>query len=157
MPGRLLSFHVMNLPATICNDGHIGIKDLRGDLIRMFQDAGFIFHSEVVIWKDPLVQATRTKTLTLAHKQISKDASRCAQGFPDYVVTMRKRGDNPEPVAKGRGFETYIGEGEEPNPKTKTNNPRNNKYSHNVWRRYASPVWMDNKPNKNIERKTGAR
>jgi len=142
MEGRLLSFHVMNTSATITRDGYIGIKDLRGDLIRLFQDAGFIFHSEVVIWKDPLVQAVRTKTLTLAHKQISKDASRCSQGFADYVITMRKTGTNPEPVSKGRGFENYIGDGDEPNC-AKTDNPRTNKYSHNVWRRYASPVWMD--------------
>jgi len=142
MPGRLLSFHVMNLMATITKDGYIGVKDLRGDLIRVFQGAGFIFHSEVCIWKDPLVQATRTKVLTLAHKQISKDASRCGQGLPDYVVTMRKPGENPEPVSKGRGFETYIGDMDEPKER-KTNDPRTNKYSHHVWQRYASPVWFD--------------
>jgi superfamily II DNA or RNA helicase len=142
MPGRLLSFHCMNLPATITHDGYIGIKDLRGDLIRIFEHAGFIFHSEVCIWKDPLVQATRTKTLTLAHKQISKDAARCAQGYPDYIVTMRKNGDNPEPVAKGRGFEKYVGDMPEPTNQ-KTDNQANNKYSHMVWQRYASPVWFD--------------
>jgi hypothetical protein len=141
MDGRLMSFHVMNLSATITRDGFIGIKDLRGDLIRIFQEAGFIFHSEVCIWKDPLIQAVRTKTLTLAHKQISKDSTRCSQGFADYIITMRKTGLNPEPVAKGRGFETFIGE-DAPHAK-KTDNPRTNKYSHNVWRRYASPVWMD--------------
>lgn len=142
MPGRLLSFHVMNLPATINHDGYIGMKDFRGDLIRIFQEFGFIYHSEVCIWKDPLLQATRTKVLTLAHKQISKDSTRCAQGFPDYVVTMRKPGINPEPVAKGRGFENYIGEMDEPKS-PKTNIARTNKYSHNVWQRYASPVWFD--------------
>lgn len=142
MPGRLLSFHCMNLPATISGDGYIGMKDFRGDLIRIFQEYGFIYHSEVCIWKDPLVQATRTKVLTLAHKQISKDSSRCAQGFPDYIVTMRKPGVNPEPVSKGRGFEQYIGEKEEPQA-PKTDNPRTNKYSHQVWQRYASPVWFD--------------
>ena len=142
MPGRLLSFHCMNLPATISHDGFIGMKDFRGDLIRIFQAAGFIYHSEVVIWKDPLVQATRTKQLTLAHKQISKDSSRCAMGFPDYIVTMRKVGDNPEPISHGRGFERYYGERDEPRDR-KTNDPRTNKYSHKVWQRYASPVWMD--------------
>jgi len=142
MPGRLISFHCMNLPATISHDGYIGIKDFRGDLIRMFQSSGFIYHSEVVIWKDPLMQAVRTKTLTLAHKQISKDSSRCANGLPDYVVTMRKPGENPEKIDNGRGFERYIGE--MPNPsETKTDNPRTNKYSHKVWQRYASPVWFD--------------
>ena len=119
MPGRLLSFHVMNLPATITQDGFIGIKNLRGDLIKLFEDVGFIFHSEVCIWKDPLLQAVRTKTLTLAHKQISKDASRCGQGFPDYIITMRKKGENSEPVSKGRGFEKYIGSMEEPKQQKK--------------------------------------
>ncbi len=152
MDGRLLSFHVMNLSATITRDGYIGIKDLRGDLIRMFQDAGFIFHSEVTIWKDPLIQAVRTKTLTLAHKQISKDATRCSQGFADYIITMRKTGVNPEPVEHGRGFETYIGEDDEPNC-SKTDNPRTNKYSHNVWRRYASPVWMDIRQTRTLNEK----
>ena len=142
MTGRLVSFHCMNLPATIAHDGFIGMKDFRGDLIRAFESAGFLYHSEVLIWKDPLVQATRTKVLTLAHKQISKDSSRCAQGFPDYIVTMRKPGENLEPIAHGRGFERYYGEMDEPNVK-KTNDPRTNKYSHKVWQRYASPVWFD--------------
>ena len=142
MPGRLMSFHCMNLPATITHDGFMGIKDFRGDLIRIFQKSGFIFHSEVVIWKDPLVQATRTKVLSLAHKQISKDSTRCGQGLPDYIITMRKPGDNLEPVSHGRGFERYIGEMGEPMEK-KTDNARTNKYSHKVWQRYASPVWWD--------------
>lgn len=152
MPGRLMSFHVMNLTATITSDGYIGIKDFRGDLIRLFEKFGFIFHSEVCIWKDPLVQATRTKVLTLAHKQISKDASRCAQGLPDYIVTMRKPGTNPEPVAKGRGFEQYIGEMDEPKDR-KTNNARDNKYSHMVWQRYASPVWFDVRQTRTLNEK----
>lgn len=152
MPGRLLSFHCMNLPATITKDGYIGMKDFRGDLIRLFEKFGFIYHSEVCIWKDPLVQATRTKVLTLAHKQISKDASRCAQGFPDYVVTMRKPGDNPDPVSKGRGFEQYIGEMPEPKD-PKTNVARANKYSHMVWQRYASPVWFDIRQTRTLNEK----
>lgn len=96
MPGRLVSVHCMNLPMTITSDGVMGIKDFRGNMVKVFENFGFIFHSEVCIWKDPLVQATRTKTLSLAHKQISKDSSRCGQGFPDYIITMRKLGTNPE-------------------------------------------------------------
>lgn len=142
MPGRLLSFHCMDLPVTISHDGFIGMKDFPGQLISAFQSKGFIYHSRVVIWKDPLVQAVRTKQLCLAHKQISKDSSRCAMGLPDYVVTMRKPGDNPEPISHGRGLEVYYGEMPDPTA-PKTNNPRNNKYSHRVWQRYASPVWMD--------------
>jgi len=142
MPGRLISFHCMNLPMTISSDGFIGMKDFRGDLIRLFVDHGFIFHSEVCIWKDPLVQATRTKMLPLAHKQISKDSSRCAMGYPDYIVTMRKPGENPEPIAHGRGFEEYIGERAEPRMK-KNDEHAKNRYSQHVWQRYASPVWFD--------------
>ena len=142
IPGRLVSFHCMNLPMTMGKDGAIGLKDFRGDLIRAFVEGGFIHHSEVVIWKDPLNQAVRTKKLELAHKQISKDSTRCAMGYPDFIITMRKPGENPEPVAHGRGFERYIGELPEPKAK-KLDDPRTNKYSHMVWQRYASPVWFD--------------
>jgi superfamily II DNA or RNA helicase len=142
MPGRLLSFHCMNLPSSKSRDGVIGLKDFRGDLIRLFQDCGWIYHSEVCIWKDPLIAATRTKALGLLHKQICKDSSMCRQGIADYLVTMRKPGENPERVSHKRGFETYIGENAAPT-EGKNENPMVNKYSHVVWQRYASPVWMD--------------
>lgn len=142
MPGRLVSIHCMNLPSTISHDGFIGMKDFRGDIIGLFEAENFIYHSEVCIWKDPLVQAVRTKALTLAHKQVVKDSSRCAQGLPDYIVTMRKPGENQKPISRGRGFEEYIGEKEQPKA-LKTDNPRTNKFSHEVWQRYASPVWFD--------------
>lgn len=142
MPGRLVSIHCMDIYANISKDGFMGLYDFPGELIRLFVEKGFIYHSKVVIWKDPLIAAVRTKALTLAHKQISKDSTRCAMGLPDYIVTMRKPGVNPEPVAHGRGFEQYIGEKEEPKKK-KRNDPKVNKYSHEVWQRYASPVWFD--------------
>lgn len=141
-PGRLISIHCMNLPMTINRDGEIGMIDFRGDIIRAFQKNMFIYYSEVCIWKDPLIQATRTKMLTLAHKQISKDSSRCAMGFPDYIVTVRKKGENKKPISHGRGFEQYIGDMDEPK-ESKNDNPKLNKYSHKVWQRYASPVWFD--------------
>jgi len=142
MPGRLVAIHCMNLPATIQHDGYIGMHDFRGDLIRLFQDESFIFHSEICIWKDPLVQAVRTKVLTLAHKQITKDSSRCAQGIPDYIVVMRKPGDNPKPVEHPKGFSHYIGGAEFESGKF-NEDQRKNKLSHEIWQRYASPVWMD--------------
>jgi superfamily II DNA or RNA helicase len=98
-PGRLISFHCMNLPSSKTHDGFIGIKDFRGDQIRVFQNAGFIYHSEVVIWKDPVIAMQRTKALGLLHKQIVKDSTMSRQGIPDYLVTMRKPGENAEPVA----------------------------------------------------------
>lgn len=142
IPGRLISIHCMDLPMTINSDGFIGSKDFPGNILKIFEYFGFIYHSKVMIWKNPLVQATRTKALTLAHKQVVKDSTRCTQGYPDYVITVRKPGLNPEPVERGRGFENYIGEDNEP-VQPKNNNPKLNKYSHHVWQRYASPVWMD--------------
>ena len=155
MPGRLLSFHCMDLPMMKSRDGVIGLKDFPGELIRMFTDAGFIYHSKVTIWKDPLVEATRTKALGLLHKQICKDSSMCRQGLPDYLVTMRKPGENPEPIAHPEGFDSYIGENEPEGQKIERPQPDVEKYekkekynevpvySHQVWRKYASPVWMD--------------
>lgn len=155
MPGRLLSFHCMDLPMMKSRDGVIGLKDFPGELIRMFTDAGFIYHSKVTIWKDPLVEATRTKALGLLHKQICKDSSMCRQGLPDYLVTMRKPGENPELIAHPEGFESYIGEDEPEGAKIERPQPDAEKYekkekynevpvySHQVWRKYASPVWVD--------------
>ena len=81
-----------------CETGYIGFRDFRGEIIRAFEDAGFIYHSEVCIWKDPVTAMQRTKALGLLHKQIKKDSCMSRQGVPDYLVTMRKPGDNPERV-----------------------------------------------------------
>ena len=155
MPGRLLSFHCMDIPAMKERDGYIGLKDFPGDLLRAFQAKGFIYHSKVAIWKDPLVEATRTKALGLMHKQIQKDSAMCRQGLPDYLITMRKPGGDPEPVSHPNGFKRFVGEDEPAAPMTEPTlkDSRRHKdismaktdpvYSHHVWRRYASPVWMD--------------
>jgi DNA modification methylase len=134
-PGRLMSVHCMDIPAMKERDGYIGLKDFPGDLIRLFQKCGFIYHSRTVIWKDPLVEATRTKALGLMHKQLCKDSAMCRNGLPDYLITMRKPGENEEPVIHPDGFTSFIGENEPCKD--------DGVYSHNVWRRYASPVWMD--------------
>lgn len=141
MPGRLVSFHCMNLPNSKCRDGFIGIRDFRGDMIRLFQSCGFIFHSEVCIWKDPVVAQQRTKALGLLHKQIVKDSAMSRQGIPDYLVTMRKPGENPEPIS---GELTYFC-GDE------STFQRKGKMSIDVWQRYASPVWMDINPSKTLQ------
>ena len=135
MPGRLVSFHCMNLPTSKTRDGVIGISDFRGDLIRAFEAEGFVFHSEVCIWKDPVTAMQRTKAIGLLHKQLVKDSALSRQGIPDYLVTMRKRGDNPEPVS-GR-LDTFVGE-HAPLPSGDLTRD-----SINIWQRYASPVWMD--------------
>ena len=143
-PGRLLSFHCMNLPTSKTNDGYIGIHDFRGELIKMYEEEGFIYHSEVVIWKDPVIAMQRTKALGLLHKQIVKDSSMSRQGIPDYLVTMRKPGDNSEPISGE--FDHYVGEDSEEVGK--------GRFSIDVWQRYASPVWMDINPSNTLQHRS---
>ena len=150
-PGRLVSFHCMNIPTVKSREGYIGIRDFRGDLIRTFQRHGFIFHSEVVIWKDPLVAMQRTKARGLLHGALVKDSAISRQGIPDYLITMRKPGDNPEPITHGTGFDKFIGEPEFEPRDEKTTNAKTNKYGHYVWQKYASPVWMDIDPGKTLQ------
>lgn len=154
-PGRLLSFHCMDIPMMKSRDGVIGIKDFPGELIRMFQEVGFIYHSKVTIFKDPLVEATRTKALGLLHKQLCKDSSMCRNGLPDYLVTVRKTGENEEFISHPDGLTRFFGENEPVGEKIQRPEPDHEKYakkekyndvpvySHQVWRRYANPVWMD--------------
>lgn len=128
-PGRNVSFHCMNLPTSKQNHGFIGIRDFRGELIKMFQEAGFIYHSEVCIWKDPVTAMQRTKAIGLLYKQLKKDSCISRQGLPDYLVTMRKPGVNPNPVTKSpEGFPVGL------------------------WQKYASPVWMDINPSRTLSK-----
>ena len=118
-PGRNVSFHCMNLPTTKMRQGFIGLRDFRGDLIRAFQDAGFVYHSEVCIWKDPVVAMQRTKALGLLHKTIRENSTMSRMGLPDYVVTMRKPGDCEDRVKHGDDLPVMM------------------------WQKYASPIWDD--------------
>lgn len=152
-PGRLLSFHCMNLPTSKVNDGYIGIRDFRGELIRMFQDAGWIYHSEVCIWKDPVVAMQRTKALGLLHKTIRKDSSMSRQGIADYLVTMRKPGINDKPVRHYRDDKELreVCENEGLNPISEEINI----LPVELWQRYASPVWMDINQSRTLNFKEG--
>jgi DNA modification methylase len=147
-PGRNIAIHCMNLPTSKQNDGYIGIKDFRGDIIREYQKEGFIYHSEVCIWKNPVTAMTRTKALGLLHKTIKKDSAMSRMGIPDYIVVMRKPGENTRPVAGE--FQYYVGD--EP-PAGFTMHERNDgsffckpgegNTSIDVWQKYASPIWDD--------------
>ena len=130
-PGRLLSFHCMNLPTSKARNGYIGLTDFRGDLIRSFVDAGWIYHSEVCIWKDPVTAMQRTKALGLLHKQLKKDSCMSRQGIADYLVTMRKPGENPDRVTH-----------------------TNESFPVHVWQQYASPVWMDITPSNTLQHRS---
>jgi len=127
-PGRLVSFHCMNLPTSKTHHGHIGLRDFRGDLIRAHEAEGWIYHSEVCIWKDPVTAMQRTKALGLLHKQLKKDSCMSRQGVPDYLVTMRKPGDNPDRVTH-----------------------TNDSFPVSEWQKIASPIWMDIQPNDTLQ------
>ena len=131
MPGRLLSFHCMNLPTSKERDGYIGIRDFRGELIRLFESWGFIYHSEVCIYKSPVTAMMRTKALGLLHKQLKKDSCMSRQGIPDYLVTMRKPGENPERVTH-----------------------TNESFPVEKWQHYADPIWMDIDPSDTLQYKS---
>jgi DNA modification methylase len=116
-PGRLVAIHCMPMPSSKSMHGYIGLRDFPGDIIRAYQRHGFVYHSEVCIWKDPVTAMQRTKALGLLHKQLRKDAAMSRQGIPDKVIVMRAPGDNPDPVA--HGDEIPVSE----------------------WQHLASPVW----------------
>lgn len=127
-PGRNVSFHCMQLPTSKERDGYIGLKDFRGELIRCFQQHGFIYASEVVIWKDPVTAMQRTKALGLLHKTVRTNASMCRQGIPDYLITMRAPGEVTDKV---------------------THDPA--QYPVDKWQKVASPVWMDIDPSDTLQ------
>lgn len=128
VPGRLLSFHCMDLPTSKARDGFVGITDFRGELVGEFVRAGWILHSQVCIWKDPVTAMQRTKALGLLHKQLKKDSCLSRQGIPDYLVTVRRPGENPERVSHTDAS-----------------------FPVSLWQRYASPVWMDIDPSDTLQ------
>ena len=134
IPGRLVSFHCMPLPMSKTRDGFIGARDFPGDMIRSFQAEGFIYHSEVCIWKDPVTAMQRTKAIGLLYKQLCKDSVLSRQGYPDKLITMRAPGDNPEPVTHVR---------DDAEDESHITLP--------TWQRYASPVWHDINPSDTLQ------
>lgn len=117
-PGRICAIHCMDLPIQKGKEGYIGLRDFSGMLIKWFQDCGFIYHSRVTIWKDPVIEMQRTKALGLLHKQIKKDSVMSRVGIPDYILFFRNEGDNVVPIA-------------------------NTGIPVDLWQKIASPVWYD--------------
>ena len=128
-PGRNVSFHCMLMPTSKERDGYIGLRDFRGDLIRAFQAEGFIYASEVCIWKDPVTAMQRTKALGLLHKTIRNNAAMSRQGIPDYLVTMRAPGEADVDDRIKHGDDLPV----------------------SLWQEYASPVWMDINPSDTLQ------
>ena len=127
-PGRNMCVHCMDLPTSKVRDGHIGLRDFPGELIRAAERAGWIWHSKVTIWKDPVTAMQRTKALGLLHKQILKDSCMSRMGIPDYVLTFRRPGENAAPVSHERAD-----------------------FPVSQWQRWASPIWHDIQPNDTLQ------
>lgn len=118
-PGRLTAVHCSDLPMTKWREGHVGIKDFSGDIIRTHQDAGWVLHSRRTIWRCPVVEMTRTKHVGLLYKQLQSDSAKSRGGMPDYLLTFVKPGENAEPIRH--------------TPET---------FPLDQWQEWASPVWM---------------
>lgn len=116
MPGRNVAIHCMDVPVQKGKHGYIGLRDFSGMLIKSMQDNGFIYHSRITIWKNPVTEMQRTKALGLLHKQLKKDSTMSRVGIPDYVLVFRKDGERSNPVRC--------------------------KLSVDEWQKYASPVWQ---------------
>jgi len=145
MPGRITAVHCTDIPSSNCGKDYL--IDFPGDIIRLHKDCGFDFICRHTIWKEPLWVRNRTMTHNLAHKTIVEDAAYAGVASADYLLVFRKRGGNAVPISKPTGFETYAGE--EPIPenilkfKGWKGKQIENRYSHWIWRHYASSVWDD--------------
>lgn len=126
VPGRNVAVHCMDLPIQKGKEGFIGLRDFSGLIIQAFQAAGFIYHDRITIWKDPVVEMQRTKALGLLHKQVKKDSAMTRTGIPDYLLVFRAPGDNPVPIKQDISVDT--------------------------WQKWASPVWMDVKYGRTLQR-----
>ena len=115
--GRNVAVHCMDLPIQKGKEGFIGLRDFSGMILRSFENAGFIYHSRVTIWKNPVTEMQRTKALGLLHKQVKKDSAMSRVGIPDYLMIFRKEGEHQHPVHCDTSVDT--------------------------WQKWASPVWMD--------------
>ena len=115
--GRNVAVHCMDLPIQKGKEGYIGLRDFSGMILQAFQEVGFVYHSRVTIWKNPVTEMQRTKALGLLHKQVKKDAAMSRVGIPDYLMVFRKDGEHLHPVHCDISVDT--------------------------WQKYASPVWMD--------------
>lgn len=145
MPGRITAVHCTDIPTG--NSGRDALYDLPGAIIRCHEERGWHFIARHTIWKEPLWVRNRTMTKNLAHKTIVDDATNAGVASADYMLIFRRSGDNPVPVANPTGLEFYAGEAPLPEDclsyKGWKGKQTENKYSHNIWRRYASSIWDD--------------
>lgn len=150
MKGRITAVHCTDVPTG--NSGKDALTDFPGDIIRLHAREGFDFIARHTIWKEPLWVRNRTMTKNLAHKTIVDDAAYGGVASADYLLIFRKRGKNPVPVAHPTGLDYYAGECPVPADLHKyrgwTGKQTENRFSHWIWRRYASSVWDDIRMNR---------
>jgi DNA modification methylase len=145
IPGRVSAVHCMDVPSG--NTGNDYLIDFPGDIIRLHEKIGFKYISRYCVWKEPLGVRNRTMAKNLAHKTIVDDSSKCTNASADYLLIFRKKGENKIPIAHPTGLEYYAGEREIPSDILKYKNYKGNqienRYSHWIWRQYASAFWDD--------------
>lgn len=134
-PGRLTAVHCSDLPMTKWKDGAVGIKDFSGQIIKIHEDAGWVFHSRRTIWKSPVTEMTRTKHVGLVYGQLIKDSAKSRGGMPDYLMTFVKPGENAEPIEHDMDEETATRLG-------RKRKPGHHVFPLSQWQEWASPVWM---------------
>jgi DNA modification methylase len=146
MPGRMTAVHCMDVPMSNTGKGD-GLLDFSGDIIRQHQRLGWTYVARYAVWKEPLTVRNRTMMKALAHRTIVEDASRCSAAGADFLLVFRKRGENPEPIAHPEGLIEYAGERQVPPELMRyrgwTGKQTENRYSHWIWRQYASAFWDD--------------
>jgi len=136
--GRICAVHCMDLPIQKGKEGFIGLRDFSGMLIDWFTSEGFIYHARTTIWKNPVTEMQRTKSLGLLHKTIKKDSSMSRVGIPDYVLFFRNEGENEIPIThqdKDSSKPDYL--------------------PVDLWQKYASPVWMDVDYSRTLQYRSG--
>jgi DNA modification methylase len=145
MPGRITAVHCMDVPTG--NSGCDAMRDFPGDIIRLHQQIGFDYTARYHVWKEPLTVRNRTLVKGLAHRTIVDDSSRCSVASADYLLAFRRRGENPVPIAHPAGLTEYAGERPIPAEllayRGWTGKQTENRYSHWIWRQYASAFWDD--------------
>lgn len=146
MPGRVTCVHCMDIPLSNTGRGDT-ILDFSGEIIRLHQAAGWGYVARYAIWKEPLAVRNRTMMKALAHKTIVDDSSRCTNASADYMLVFRAPGENPEPIEHPVGLLEYAGERRPPSDVLRyrgwTGKQTENRYSHWIWRQYASAFWDD--------------
>lgn len=146
LPGRMTAVHCMDIPRSNSGRGD-ALMDFPGDIIRLHERLGFRYTARYHVWKEPLTVRNRTMTKALAHKTIVEDSSRCGVASADYLLIFRRDGQNPVPISHPTGLLEYAGERRPPADVLKyrgwTGNQIENRYSHWIWRQYASAFWDD--------------